>query len=113
MTLFSPCTFPPSDKRKPKKEDEMDNFVDIIHPRQLRLGHGYQAESENYQTQHKCESITEEKTEHKKRISKRRKERDRPSLLRQGAASKMVLRLIRLSAVRTFDIGNDVAFLNV
>ena len=44
----------------------MDNFVDIIHPRQLRLGHGYQAESENYQTQHKCESITEEKTEHKK-----------------------------------------------
>ena len=88
MMLFSPCTFPPSDKRKPKKEDEMDNFVDIIHPRQLRLGHGYQAESENYQTQHKCESITEEKTEHKKRIRKRRKERDRPSLLRQGAASK-------------------------
>lgn len=88
MMLFSPCTFPPYDKRKPKKEDEMNNFVDIIHPRQLRLGHGYQAESENYQTQHKCESITEEKTEHKKRISKRRKERDRPSLLRQGAASK-------------------------
>lgn len=38
MVLCSLCTFPPYDKRKPKKEDEMDNLVDVVHPRQLRLG---------------------------------------------------------------------------
>ena len=88
MMLCSPCTFPPYDKRKPKKEDEMDNLVDVVHPRQLRLGYGYQAESENYQTQHKCESITEEKTEHKKRIRQKTKRTRPPLAVRQGAASK-------------------------
>ena len=113
MMLFSPCTFPPYDKRKPQKEDEMDYFVDVVHPRQLRLGHGYQAESENYQTQHKCESITEEKTEHKKRIRQKTKRTRPPLAVKTRSGLKIVLRLIRLSAVRTFDVGNDVALLNV